>query len=223
MDSLRSSPGVFKQIDEGKKYFGLGLQESYDRCPKYAIGGRPVPSIVYRSIRYLDNQNAVFNEGIFRLNGMMSEVNKIQQVFNEEADCDLASLPSQPDVHSIATLLKRYLRTLQVTIIPEDEAKRLMTLSMSSRNKDPAPEFKQVLKSLPKLNFDVLYVLFRYFREVLKFKELNKMSVGAISVLMAPNLTPFDGAKEICAEILINYSFYFEDGEILSPQERKAV
>ncbi|VEU21930.1 DEKNAAC102891 [Brettanomyces naardenensis] len=229
--SVRASPskladagaGIFKQIDETPKYFGSTLQSAYDSCPKYRISGRAVPSIVYRCITYLDEKNAVLNEGIFRLNGMMTEVNMIQRLFNESSDCDFAELSSRPDVHSIATLLKRFLRTLKVTIIPEQEAKTLLQLTMSTEYSETVPKFRQVLFSLPQLNYDVLYVLFRYFREVLKFKDVNKMSVGAISVLMAPNLTPFDGAKEICAELLINYAYYFEDGRILSEEERERV
>ncbi|QPG77179.1 hypothetical protein FOA43_004585 [Brettanomyces nanus] len=216
--------GVFQKIEELPKYFGSTLEQAYETCPKYKISGCPVPSIVYRCITYLDEKNAVFNEGIFRLNGMMSEVNKLQRIFNDQGDCDFVRLESPPDVHSIATLLKRFLRTLHITIIPESEAKMLLQLTMSTGyDADTVKKFKQVLGSLPKLNHDVLYVLFRYFQEVLKFRELNKMSVGALSVLMAPNLTPFDGAKEICSELLINYSYYFEDGKIITAEERSKV
>ncbi|KAH3663307.1 hypothetical protein OGAPHI_005297 [Ogataea philodendri] len=214
--SLQPNDMSFQQLEATPKYFGSTLQESFERCPDFKIYDRPVPSVVYRCLSYLGEKKAVYSEGIFRLNGMMAEVNKIQEIFNEKSDCDLAALESPPDVHSIATLFKRYLRTLRVTVIPEEEAKELMTLTLSSDHASSVPKVKQTLSQLPKLNFDVLYALFKYFQEVLKFKDLNKMSVGALSVLMAPNLTPFDGAKEICSELLTNYHYYFEDGEIVA-------
>lgn len=201
-----TNAGVFQQVD-APTYFGTTLQQAYEACPKYKLEGRPVPSIVYQCIKYLQDNNAVFSEGVFRLNGMMSEVNRIQRVFNDKYDCNLAEV--KPDVHSVATLFKRFLRTLKVTVIPEEEATQLMQLSMRSGN-DTLAQFKQVIHSLPKINYDVLYVLFHYLQEVLKYKEVNKMGVGALSVLMAPNLTPFDGAKELSTTLLENYNYIFD-------------
>ncbi|KAG7887574.1 hypothetical protein KL936_004271 [Ogataea polymorpha] len=213
--SLPPADASFQKFEPVSKYFGSTLQESFDRSPDFKIYGKPVPSVVYRSLSYLEEKNAVYSEGIFRLNGMMSEVNKIQEIFNEKNDCDFSTLSTPPDVHSIATLFKRYLRTLKVTVIPEEEAKELMSLTLAADHGASVPKVKETLQKLPTLNFDVLYVLFRYFQQVLKHKELNKMSIGALSVLMAPNLTPFDGAKEICSELLTNYKYYFEDGEMV--------
>ncbi|KAG7786585.1 hypothetical protein KL910_003985 [Ogataea haglerorum] len=214
--SLPPADASFQKFEPASKYFGSTLQESFDRAPDFKIYGKPVPSVVYRSLSYLEEKNAVYSEGIFRLNGMMSEVNKIQEIFNEKNDCDFSTLPTPPDVHSIATLFKRYLRTLKETVIPEEEAKELMSLTLAADHEASVPKVKETLQKLPTLNFDVLYVLFRYFQQVLKHKDLNKMSIGALSVLMAPNLTPFDGAKEICSELLTNYKYYFEDGEIVA-------
>ncbi|GMG21716.1 unnamed protein product [Ambrosiozyma monospora] len=221
-----NSNAIFQRLEDAHtKYFGSTLKESYDLCPNFKFNDRPVPSIVYRCLTYLTAENAVYNEGIFRLNGMMAEVNRIQQTFNADYDVDLAQMDPKPDVHSVATLLKRYLRTLKITLIPESSAKKLMSLTLVTNVAKSVPQIKDIVcNELPTLNYDVLYVMFRYFREVLKFKELNKMSVGALSVLMAPNLTPFDGAKEICSALLIDYEYYFEGSNvILEGAARKAV
>ncbi|GME92706.1 unnamed protein product [Ambrosiozyma monospora] len=221
-----NSNAVFQRLEDAHtKYFGSTLKESYDLCPNFKFNDRPVPSIVYRCLTYLTTENAVYNEGIFRLNGMMAEVNRIQQTFNADYDVDLSQMDPKPDVHSVATLLKRYLRTLKITLIPEASAKKLMSLTLATNVVKSVPQIKEIVcNELPTLNYDVLYVMFRYFREVLKFKELNKMSVGALSVLMAPNLTPFDGAKEICSALLIDFEYYFEGSNvILEGAARKAV
>lgn len=208
----------FQPIDDSPKYFKSTLQHSYDLCPKYKLYGFNVPSIVYQCITYLYQQGGEGFEGIFRLNGMMSEVNRIQEIFNEEHDCDLSKLTPNPDVHSIATLLKRYLRYLQDRLISDDITFELCSIINKSENKgddgslssDAIEQFKSVFNRLPELNRNSLYALFRYLGDVLKMGKHNKMSVSAMSVLMGPNLTQKDGGGQICAVLLENFSTIFQ-------------
>ena len=149
---------------------------------------------------------------------MMSEVNRIQEIFNEEHDCDLSKLTPNPDVHSIATLLKRYLRYLQDRLISDDITFELCSIINKSENKgddgslssDAIEQFKSVFNRLPELNRNSLYALFRYLGDVLKMGKHNKMSVSAMSVLMGPNLTQKDGGGQICAVLLENFSTIFQ-------------
>ncbi|GME89483.1 unnamed protein product [[Candida] boidinii] len=196
-------------IEPENRLFGSTLERGLELSPSFTILDKPVPSVVYRSLEYLKKQNAVYMEGIFRLNGMMAEINQIQKAFNEDHDCDYYKLDSLPDCHSIATLLKRYLRTLETPILPDETARNLFSLTISN-DAESKMKFKALLDSLPKLNHDVLYVLLNYMQEVLKQQKFNKMGINALSVLFGPNLTTFEGGKEIVVDLLTNYTLYFE-------------
>ncbi|GMF02467.1 unnamed protein product [[Candida] boidinii] len=119
-------------IEPENRLFGSTLERGLELSPSFTILDKPVPSVVYRSLEYLKKQNAVYMEGIFRLNGMMAEINQIQKAFNEDHDCDYYKLDSLPDCHSIATLLKRYLRTLETPILPDETARNLFSLTISN-------------------------------------------------------------------------------------------
>lgn len=224
---------LFQPIDETPKYFKSTLQYSYDLCPKYKLYGYDVSSIVYQCITFLYQQSGEGFEGIFRLNGMMSEVNKIQEIFNTEYDCQLSKLNPVPDVHSIATLLKRYLRNIQDRLITSDIASNLCEIINNNENHlkrsgddkadiesgslilsatsmltpSSSQEFKRIYRQrIPQLNRNVLFVLFKYLTDVLKMGKHNKMTISAMSVLMGPNLTQSDGGGQICTVLLENFN-----------------
>ena len=234
LDSPVKMQAKFQPIDDTPRYFKSTLQYSYDLCPKYKLYSHDVPSLVYQCITFLYQQSGEGFEGIFRLNGMMSEVNKIQEIFNTDYDCDLSKLSPKPDVHSIATLLKRYLRNLKDRLISDDVTYSLCqtigqnSISRANTSNDsieqPSPTTSPSTLMTPKgvetfhdifqsgvlpLNKGVLYVLFRYLRDVLKMGKHNKMTVSAMSVLMGPNLTQTDGGGQICIVLLENFNEVF--------------
>ncbi|GAV29515.1 hypothetical protein PMKS-003016 [Pichia membranifaciens] len=230
---------LFQPIDETPRYFKSTLKYSFDLCPQYKLYGLSVPSIVFQSITFLYQQSGEGFEGIFRLNGMMSEVNKIQEIFNNQYDCELSKLSPVPDVHSIATLLKRYLRNLKDRLLTDDVASELCRIINNNdnhfkreqdRTEEEAEketsglilspttllsplssgEFKQIYKhKVPQLNRNVLFALFKYLRDVLNMGKHNKMTVSAMSVLMGPNLTQSDGGGQICTVLLENFNQIF--------------
>lgn len=218
----------FQPIDDTPRYFKSTLQDSFDLCPNYKLFDVSVPSIVYQCITFLHDQSGEGFEGIFRLNGMMSEVNKIQGIFNEKYDCDLSTLSPLPDVHSIATLLKRYLRTLRDRLISDEITSELNTiintyginkkLDNESKMNNPSTimnsqgiqEFKNTFKQIPELNRNVMFALFKYLCDVLKMGKHNKMTVNAMSVLMGPNLSQCDGGGHICIALLENFDQIFK-------------
>lgn len=219
---------VFQPVEETMskdQYFESTLQFSYDLCPKYKLEGYAVPSIIYQCITFLHNQSGEGFEGIFRLNGMMSEVKKIQEIFNKEFDCNLAKLSPIPDVHSVATLLKRYMRNIQDRVIVNEVNSELGHIINNNLNdksntqtkgtlitQQGVEAFKMVfLTRIETLNKNVIFVLFKYLMDVLRMGKHNKMSINAMSVLIGPNLTKNDGGGQICTILLENFDFIFED------------
>lgn len=202
---------TFEPIDNSPKYFGITLQGAFDLCPKYQLGEHNVPSVIFRCLNYLHNNSAEGFEGIFRLNGMMSEVNAIEREFNANHDCALEEMTPKPDVYSVATLMKRYLRKVDGGIIIDDIAEEIYHIVKNDENLSVADLSKihGLVNELPVMNKDVLFVVFKYLMDVLKQGAHNKMGINAMSVLIGPNITESRGMP-IAVVLMKNFNQIFD-------------
>ena len=80
-----------------------------------------LPSPVYRCIEYLEANDAVIEEGIFRLSGSNTTVKQLKERFDNERDVNLLAGP-YIDIHAVASLLKLYLRELPDPILSSDKS-----------------------------------------------------------------------------------------------------
>jgi RalA-binding protein 1 len=150
----KSSPSAPAPI-ANKLVFGVPLEEAV-RISRVSEG-YPLPFIVYRCIEYLDAKNAVLEEGLYRLSGSNTMLQKLKKKFNQgkeerhvrvghfglmgiclpglDGDVPLLQAKEDYDVHVIAGLLKMWLRELPVTVL----------------TRELRPEFIQVIGTLPTL------------------------------------------------------------------------
>lgn len=80
-----------------------------------------LPAIVFRCIEYLEQKNAVHEEGIYRLSGSSVQIASLRHQFCEYGDVDILALNDhQIDVHVVAGLLKMWLRELPVNVLTNE-------------------------------------------------------------------------------------------------------
>lgn len=79
-----------------------------------------LPAVVYRCIEFLNANNAVSEEGIFRLSGSTNVIRTLKDRFNNERDVDLIHSANYYDIHAIAGLLKTFLRELPTPILTRE-------------------------------------------------------------------------------------------------------
>lgn len=80
-----------------------------------------LPAIVFRCIEYLEQKNAVHEEGIYRLSGSSVQIASLRYQFCEYGDVDILALNDhQIDVHVVAGLLKMWLRELPVNVLTNE-------------------------------------------------------------------------------------------------------
>ncbi|KAJ1918822.1 hypothetical protein H4219_002361 [Mycoemilia scoparia] len=87
--------------------FGMKLSMAAKRYP--FSSSIPLPPVVVRCIEYI-NKHGLDEQGIYRIPGAASVVNRIKKLFILGEDVDLDDV--ETDVYSVATLLKMYLREL---------------------------------------------------------------------------------------------------------------
>lgn len=99
--------------DEGgalMKTFGASLEELRLRERS------DVPLIVRQICEYI-TERGLGVEGLFRINGNVRLIQSLKTIYETEGDVDLSECN---DIHSIAGLLKRFVRDLSDGLIPEN-------------------------------------------------------------------------------------------------------
>jgi len=92
------------------------------------------------------------------------------------------------DVHTIAGLLKLYLRELPEPLFTYDLYDQWIEATVKTLNNERPTALEQVVKLLPKANYDNLSHLIRFLHLLTCHCELNKMTATNLAITMAPSL-----------------------------------
>lgn len=166
----------------------------------------PLPTVVYRCIQFLDHQNAVAEEGIFRLSGSNVVIKQLRERFNTEGDVDLINNRMSYDIHAVASLLKLYLRELPTAILTGDVG--LKDFAVTESPQDMALALRELLQGIPRENTILFKYIMAFLVRVTDNSARNKMTVHNISVIFSPTLR-INGT--LITMILQNYQDIFDE------------
>ncbi|KYR02381.1 RhoGAP domain-containing protein [Tieghemostelium lacteum] len=138
----------------------------------------PYPAFLKIVTEGIINCNGCSTEGIFRVPGTTSEVNRIKKQMNE-FDFTLTS----DDPHVLAGLLKLWLRELTDPVIPTE----LYYDCIKSKSRD---EVTRQVHNLPPINREVLFFILKFLKYVANPANTpkTKMDADNISMVFAPGL-----------------------------------
>ena len=174
-----------------------------------------LPAVVFRCIEYLENKNAVSEEGIFRLSGSNVVIKALRERFNVEGDVNLITDGQFYDMHAVASLLKLYLRELPTTILTRELHLEFLRVTEIHEQKDKVRALNGLVHKLPKPNNTLLRYLSRFLITVINNCEVNKMTVRNVGIVFSPTLNI---PAPVLALFLEQYSAIFE----AEPQEPAA-
>ncbi|XP_076854068.1 rho GTPase-activating protein 25 [Brachyhypopomus gauderio] len=164
--------------------FGKGLSEiiAYER----KLGPRLVPMLVEKCTDFL-REKALDEEGIFRLPGQENQVKHFREAFDAG---ERPSFPSDTDVHTVASLLKLYLRELPEPVIPWSQYQDFLdsTLTLDAATALGKEKLEKQISLLPGVNYNLLSYICRFLFEVQQHSKVNKMSVENLATVMGVNL-----------------------------------
>ncbi|KAK0879934.1 Rho GTPase activating protein [Friedmanniomyces endolithicus] len=166
--------------------FGVPLAEAVQFAHP-ADATTELPAVVYRCIQYLTHQDAIAEEGIFRLSGSNTVIKSLKDRFNTEGDVNLVAEDHHYDIHAVAGLLKLYLRELPSSILTRDlHLEFLQCLELHSRDKVVA--LNVLVNRLPKSNRALLQALSEFLLAIVNHADINKMNVRNVGIIFAPTL-----------------------------------
>ncbi|XP_075899937.1 rho GTPase-activating protein 24 isoform X2 [Nelusetta ayraudi] len=168
----------------GGGIFGQKLEETvrYER----RFGNKLAPMLVEQCVDFI-RQWGLQEEGLFRLPGQANLVKELQDAF----DCgEKPSFDCNTDVHTVASLLKLYLRELPEPVIPFHKYDDFLTCAKLLGKDDEMgiKELRRLVESLPPVNFNLLKYICRFLDEVQSYSGVNKMSVQNLATVFGPNI-----------------------------------
>ncbi|XP_056587885.1 rho GTPase-activating protein 24 isoform X2 [Triplophysa dalaica] len=163
-------------------------------------------------------------EGLFRLPGQANLVKELQDAF----DCgEKPSFDCNTDVHTVASLLKLYLRELPEPVIPFCKYEEFLACTkLFSKEQDAGmKELKRQVEGLPQVNYNLLKYICKFLDEVQSYSGVNKMSVQNLATVFGPNIlrpkvedpvTIMEGTvlvQQLMAVLIGRYEFLFPPEE----------
>ncbi|XP_041666840.1 rho GTPase-activating protein 24 isoform X2 [Cheilinus undulatus] len=168
----------------GGGIFGQKLEETvrYER----RFGNKLAPMLVEQCVDFI-RQWGLREEGLFRLPGQANLVKELQDAF----DCgEKPSFDCNTDVHTVASLLKLYLRELPEPVIPFHKYDDFLACAklLSKDDETGMKELRRLVDCLPPVNYNLLKYICRFLDEVQSYSGVNKMSVQNLATVFGPNI-----------------------------------
>ncbi|XP_021365463.1 rho GTPase-activating protein 24-like [Mizuhopecten yessoensis] len=173
----------------GGAIFGQSLQDTMAYERRYC---RKVPFILTHSVEFL-RKYGIEAEGIFRLAGRTSLIKDYKEKFDcaEKVTFDITEI----DIHSVASLVKMYLRELPDSIIPSQFYQKFMNIALNfqdARDLDSKMEVvgeaNVAISELPDENYNSLSYMCTFFFDVGEKSSINKMTHLNLGTVLGPNI-----------------------------------
>ncbi|KAM8859683.1 rho GTPase-activating protein 22 isoform 2-T2 [Spinachia spinachia] len=169
----------------GGGVFGQHLEETM-LCEAQCGPQLLVPVLVEQCVCFI-REHGLQEEGLFRAPGQTNHVRELQDAFDRG---EKPVFDSTTDVHTVASLLKLYIRELPEPIIPFSKYTQFL-LCAQLLTKDKAVgkvELGKQVKSLPQVNNNLLTYICKFLDEVQSHSSENKMSVQNLATVFGPNI-----------------------------------
>nr|XP_023680735.1 rho GTPase-activating protein 24-like isoform X3 [Paramormyrops kingsleyae] len=164
--------------------FGQRLEETVVYEQRY--GERVVPLVVEQCVAFI-RQRGLREVGLFRQPGQATLVKELQEAFDSG---EKPSFDSSTDVHTVASLLKLYLRELPEPVVPFSRYQDSLFCGkmIQADRKQGLEELRRLLQELPVVNFNLLQYICQFLYEVQSFSDCNKMSTQNLATVFGPNI-----------------------------------
>ncbi|XP_032167897.1 rho GTPase-activating protein 22 isoform X7 [Mustela erminea] len=164
--------------------FGQRLEDTVHHERKY--GPRLAPLLVEQCVDFI-RERGLTEEGLFRMPGQANLVRDLQDSF----DCGEKPLfDSTTDVHTVASLLKLYLRELPEPVVPFARYEDFLSCAqlLTKDEGEGTLELAKQVSSLPLANYNLLRYICKFLDEVQSHANVNKMSVQNLATVFGPNI-----------------------------------
>ncbi|XP_037531597.1 arf-GAP with Rho-GAP domain, ANK repeat and PH domain-containing protein 3 [Nematolebias whitei] len=174
-----------------------------------------IPIIVDSCIAFI-TQYGLGHEGIYRKNGAKSRIRLLMEEFRKDAR-NVKLRIGDHFIEDVTDVLKRFFREIDDPIFMAEMHPLWQEAAKLSQKFARLDRYKEIIRSLPRVNRTTLAALISHLYRVQKCADLNQMCTKNLSLLFAPSLFQTDGKGEhevkIVEDLIDNYLYVFEIDE----------
>ncbi|KAF9215977.1 Rho GTPase-activating protein 21 [Podila verticillata] len=148
--------------------------------------GRTIPNVVELCVKTIEARG-LSTAGIYRVSGHMSSIQNLKRAFNEGLDVEKL-IEKEPDINTIAALLKLYFRELREPLMLFDFYPSFIAAADIEDYNEKLYTIKSLVHSLPEPNFSTLQYLMMHLGHVQDQYQTTKMDSANLAICFAPNL-----------------------------------
>ncbi|RYP32772.1 hypothetical protein DL767_005020 [Monosporascus sp. MG133] len=168
-----------------KQVFGIPLMRLYER------DSLAVPMVVYQCIQAVDLYGLAV-EGIYRLSGSATHVNKLKNLFDTDSESRILDFRNPEnffhDVNSVAGLLKQFLRDLPDPLLTGEHYADFIEAAKNDDDVVRRDSLHAIINGLPDPNYATLRALMLHLHRVMDNSAVNRMNSQNLAIVFGPTL-----------------------------------
>ncbi|XP_053134657.1 rho GTPase-activating protein 30 [Hemicordylus capensis] len=162
------------------RVFGCDLVEHLQ------LSGLEVPQVLKSCTDFVEHHGIV--DGIYRLSGVSSNIQKLRQEFDSERNPELNRDVYLQDIHCVSSLCKAYFRELPNPLLTYQLYDKFADAVAIQMEEGRLVKIKEVLKELPSPHYRTLEFLMRHLVHMASYSPQTNMHVRNLAIVWAPNL-----------------------------------
>ncbi|XP_008064111.1 rho GTPase-activating protein 30 isoform X4 [Carlito syrichta] len=169
-----------KKGSSKERVFGCDLHEHLQHS------GQEVPQVLKSCAEFVEEYGVV--DGIYRLSGVSSNIQKLRQEFEAERKPDLRRDVYLQDIHCVSSLCKAYFRELPDPLLTYRLYDKFAEAVAVQLEPERLVKILEVLRELPLPNYRTLEFLMRHLVHMASFSAQTNMHARNLAIVWAPNL-----------------------------------
>ncbi|XP_068187087.1 rho GTPase-activating protein 31 [Antennarius striatus] len=148
--------------------------------------GQDVPQVLIKCAEFIEEHGIV--DGIYRLSGVTSNIQRLRQEFSSEACPDLTKEVYLQDIHCVGSLCKLYFRELPNPLLTYELYSKFTEVVKVQGDHERLLYIQRVVRELPTPHMRTLEYLTKHLAHLATLSAQTNMHTRNLALVWAPNL-----------------------------------
>ncbi|KAL8190885.1 UNVERIFIED_CONTAM: hypothetical protein K2H54_065161 [Gekko kuhli] len=145
-----------------------------------------IPPVLKSCAEFIETHGIV--DGIYRLSGVTSNIQKLRQEFASDQCPDLTREVYLQDIHCVGSLCKLYFRELPNPLLTYELYKKFTEAVSSFPEEEQLVQIQNAIQELPPSHYRTLEYLIKHLTHLASFSSMTNMHTRNLALVWAPNL-----------------------------------
>ncbi|KAA8587009.1 rho GTPase-activating protein 31 isoform X2 [Etheostoma spectabile] len=159
--------------------------------------GQDVPQVLKKCAEFIEEHGIV--DGIYRLSGVTSNIQRLRQEFCSEACPDLTKEVYLQDIHCVGSLCKLFFRELPNPLLTYELYSKFTETVLVQGDHERLLRIQGVIKELPPPHFRTLEYLTKHLAHLATLSSQTNMHTRNLALVWAPNLLRSKDIEASCS------------------------